>query len=137
MNVKRYLQQIEKQKNIIENKNVEIQQLRDLATNISAPLCEKVQSSSSGDRVGSIASRIVDMEREQIDRIQSYIILRDNTIKIMESLELKYYSILFKVYVECKPLTIVACELGYTRRYVCDLHKEALEQFGRKYHNIS
>lgn len=128
---KQYLCQIERLDSLIQNRQTEISQLWDLATNITAPSdSERVQTSGSKDRVGDIVSRICNLENEKNEFIDSYMAIKNFSISSMEKMEdLRYYRILFKKYIEYKSLSDIAASMNYSYRQTKRLHGEALQKF--------
>ena len=68
MNIKNHLEQIGRLDKRIQNKLEEIDKLRRMASGTSYSESERVQTSLPADKIGAIASRIVDMEKE-VDRL--------------------------------------------------------------------
>ena len=69
MQTKEYLNQISRMNRMINNKLTEISQLREMACSISAIKNEeRVQSTPNFDKIGTVVSKIVDMEKE-VDRL--------------------------------------------------------------------
>lgn len=129
MTTKQYLSQIERLDSLIKNRQTEISSLWDLVTNISVPMeTEKVQTSGSKDRIGTIMAKIVDLEDERNGFIDKYISIKGNAIYAMEKLQdIRYYRMLFKRYIEYMDLDEIANDMGYTYGYAKKLHRKALE----------
>lgn len=129
MTTKQYLSQIERLDHLIKNRQTEISDLWDLVTNISVPTdTEKVQTSGSKDRIGTIMAKIVDLENERNGFIDQYMSIKENAIHAMETLSnIRYYRMLFKRYIEYKEIKDIASDMVYTYGYAKKLHKEAIE----------
>lgn len=129
MTTKQYLSQIERLDHLIKNRQTEISDLWDLATNISVPVdTEKVQTSGNKDRIGTIMAKIVDLEAERNSFIDQYMSIKENAIQAMEKLsDIRYYRMLFKRYIEYMDLDDIANDMGYTYGYAKKLHRKALE----------
>lgn len=129
MNAKEYLEEIEKNDRLIQNKIAELQQLRCLASSAGATTNgEAVQSSKSGDRLASLVVKIVDLENEINDKIDSYITLKNEHIKVIEQVnDALLYDILHKRYVQYKAFVEIAESEGYTYDYILECHQKALK----------
>ena len=70
MDIKEYLNQIQRYEKVINNKLEEIEHLKSLATSISASAygIERVQTSGSQDKIGDTIAKLVDAQRELADR---------------------------------------------------------------------
>jgi hypothetical protein len=130
MEAKEYLQQIARDNNLIQNKCVEVYQLRCLATNITAPMgTEPVQTSNISDKVGIIAVKIVDLENEINNLIDRYIDDKQERIEIIEQIaDPLQYNILHKHYVQGKKFKEIADEEHYSEIHINKQHQKALEK---------
>ena len=131
MTAKEYLQQIKELNDVITNKKVELYQLECLATSTTAPTDrEAVQTSNISDKVGSCATKIVQLEEEIEQAISVYLAARSERLAVIEKVRLlnhNRYSVLFKCYVEYKQLTDVAKEMCLSYAYVLEIHHKALQ----------
>ena len=50
-------------------------------------------------------------------------------VEQINKIEFPYRNILFKVYIQGKSLVTVASEMGYDYKYMCKMHRIALEKF--------
>lgn len=132
MKAKRYLGQIERYDRIINNKLVELAQWRSLATSISAQNdSERVQTSPK-DKLSTVVSKIVDLEREIDKSVDEYIEKKQEIISTIERVEkTEEYDLLFKVYVEYKDLYELPSEMNFSYSYIKRLHGEALKTVDR------
>ena len=126
----KYLEQIAKDDKIIQNKFVEVYQLRCLAESITAPMgTEPVQTSGVTDKVGNIAAKIVDLENEINELIDRYIDDKQERIKVIEQIDNPLqYSILHKYYVQGKKIAEIAAEEHYSDVHIIRQHKKALQK---------
>ena len=130
MNIKNHLEQIGRLDKRIQNKLEEIDKLRRMASGTSYSESERVQTSLSADKVGAIASRIVDMEKE-VDRL-----IDERCVIVAEIESMKNeddYDILANIYILGKDIKTVAVEMGKSYRYISDLHRKALKDFEELY----
>lgn len=131
LTAKEYLEQIEQTDKLIDNKLLEIYQLRCLATKTTAQLnSEPVQTSGASDKVGKIVAKIVDMEAELNEIIDSFVDDKQQRIAVIEQVKAEsfvQYQVLHRHYVEYMPFTEVAKKEGYSYQYILELHQKALE----------
>lgn len=129
MTAKQYLMQIKHLEHRIELKQDEITHLRTLATSITAPTeREAIQTSGTADKVGNLAVKIVDLQRETNDIIDELIDTRQECIKVIEQIKHPLqYEVLHKFYIDNKPFPVIASELHYTYEYIRHVHIKALK----------
>ena len=122
---------------MINNKLVEIQQLRDLALGISSiSTGERVQSTPDFDKIGSKMAKIDELEKNLDETIDKYVDLKNRIIGQIESMEDEItYDILFSRYIEKKQFELIAIDMGYSWRQIIRLHGNALRQFEEKFGN--
>lgn len=135
MTTKDYLNQISRLNRMINNKLVEIQQLKEMSCSISAITnSERVQTSLSPDKIGSSIAKIDEMERNIDSMIDEYVDKKNLIISQIDSIENEtYYNILFAKYVERKTFEKIADEMTYSWRQIVRLHGRALQEFERLY----
>lgn len=129
MTAKEYLEQIELMDTKINNKLVELYQLRCLTTSITAPTDkEAVQTSGNKDKIGSIVAKIVDLENEINSMIDDFITIKQGCISTIEKINNPLlYNILHKHYVQYKSLVEIANEENYSYQYIVEAHGSALK----------
>ena len=135
MTTKEYLNQISRLNRMINNKLVEIQQLRDLACSISAiNLEDRVQSSPNFDKIGSKMAKIDELEHTLDQTIDQYVDLKNKIINQIDSMEDEnVYNVLFSRYIEKKSFELIAIDMEYSWRQIIRLHGKALKQFEEKF----
>ncbi len=135
MTTKDYLTQIERFERIIDNKQLELLRLRDLAASVSSfQMGDKVMRSGSKDKMGDTVSRIIDLERDVSEKIIAYANLRQKIIEQIEQMDdMNHYSILFRKYVDKQGFEQIAEALGYSQRQIIRIHQEALHVFEETY----
>ena len=135
MTTRDYLTQIERFERILDNKQLELLRLRDLASSVSSfRTGDKVMRSGSKDKLGDSVSRIVDLEKDVSEKITAYADLRQKIIEQIEHMEdMNHYSILFRKYVERQGFEQIAEALGYSQRQIIRIHQEALQVFEKMY----
>lgn len=131
MTTKTYLGQIERFERMIQNKLAEINHLKIMACNVTVPTSnERVQTSSDKDKVGTLVSRIADLEKE----VDSMIEKRGTIVSQIDSIEdTDVYDVLAKRYILKKDLKVIAVERGVSFRYMGSVHSNALKVFEKKY----
>lgn len=135
MTAKEYLNRIRRLNTRIDNLIVERQQVWDLALSTGAVRYDRdrVQSSPSGTpRQLSLIEKAADMDRTITSMIDRLVDMKHDIIEQIHQLsDDRFIQILFKKYVELKPLTQIADELNYDYKWTCRLHGYALSEFGK------
>lgn len=135
MTTKEYLNQISRLNRMINNKLVEIKQLKDLACGISSINSgDRVQSSPDFDKIGSKMAKIDELEHALDQTIDQYVDLKNKIISQIDSMEDEnVYNVLFSRYIEKKSFELIAIEMEYSWRQIIRLHGKALKQFETKF----
>ena len=135
MTTKEYLGQISRLNRMINNKLVELAQLKELACSISSITNEeRVMTTLNFDRIGTKQAKIDEMERKIDALVDDYIIKRDKIISQIDSMEDEnVYNVLFSKYIEKKTFEVIATEMNYSWRQTIRLHGIALKRFEEKY----
>lgn len=136
-----YLNQISRLNKTIDNKLIELAQLKELAYGItSISVGEKVQSSTSYDKIGDVCAKIDKMEREIDKVVDTYVDTKNQIIRQIESIDKEiYYEILFLRYIKHSKnnkrysFEEIAVEINYSYRNTTRLHKFALKEFEKKF----
>lgn len=137
MTTKEYLQQVGKLNKMINNKMIELAQMKEMAYSIkNINTDEHVMSSSDPDRIGCAYVKIEEME-QKIDRmIDDYVDEKAKIIKQIESIEDEnLYDVLFLKYIAKKRFEDIAVEIEKSWRQTIRLHGAALKRFEEKYGN--
>lgn len=135
MTTKDYLNQISRLNRMINNKLVELAQLKELACSISAVSNEeRVMATPNFDKIGTKQAKIDEIERNIDAMVDDYIIKRDKIISQIDSMEDEnVYNVLFSKYIEKKTFEVIATEMNYSWRQTIRLHGIALKRFEEKY----
>lgn len=135
MTTKDYLNQIGRLNRMINNKLIEIAQLKELACSISAiQTGERVQTTPNYDKIGTAYAKIDEMERKLDKLIDTYVDKKNHIIGQIDGIEDEMlYNILFARYIERKTFEKIATELEYSWRQIIRLHGKALKQFENQY----
>lgn len=137
MTTKSYLGQIERLDRMIQNKLSEIYQLKTMACSVTVSNDgERVKNSGDKERMGSTVAKIVDLERETDELIDSFIGKRKKIIEQIDQMEdIDYYHVLSMRYVSRNNFEDIAESTGWSVRKVFSLHGKALLEFEKLYGN--
>lgn len=133
MDAKSYLRQVEKLDKQISNKLVEREQWRDIALGITASIGgERVQASSSQQKMADAVIKCVDMEEEIDALVDNLIEVKKDVIATIEQLESPTeYDILHKRYIQFLPLQDIAERYGREYTTITTTHGRALKNVQR------
>ena len=137
MTTKEYLNQIERLDKMITNKLSEIYQLKIMACSITVSGdSERVQTSGNQDKLGSTIAKIVDLERETDELVDSLVDKRKEILKQIDSMaNIDHYDVLHKHYVERRTFQDIADSENWSIRQVFNIHGRALQEFEKIYGN--
>lgn len=128
MNAKDFLRQIKKLDKMIENKLAEVQQWKEIATNISANFTgERVQSSGNPQKISDAIGRYIDLEREINQDIDKLVNAKKDVISVIEQLNATEYDVLHKVYVQYLTFDEIAFACKHSRSWVTTIHGRGLK----------
>ena len=135
MTTKSYLGQIERLDRMIQNKLSEIYQLKTMACSVTVSNDgERVQNSGDKDRMGSTVAKIVDLERETDELVDSFVRKRKRIIEQIDSIEdLDFYHVLSMRYIARDTFETIAVKTNWSIRKVFSLHGKALLEFEKLY----
>lgn len=126
-NPKEYLRQLRRLEVCIEQRQEELNRLRELIGCNAIDYGERVQTSPSVDSIPNEVIRRVELEADISRKIERFLQLKHKIINEIQSLDnAVYVSILYKRYVEYKSYKEIAAELKYNVSYVRQLHSKAL-----------
>lgn len=128
MKAKEYLQQVVKLDKLIQNKIIEKEQWKSVATSTTSHADgERVQSSGSKQKMADAVCRYVEMEDEIDAYIDRLIDTKNEVIKTIEQLNATEYDLLHKVYIQMIPLDSVAYMYEKTYSWATTVHGRALK----------
>ena len=129
MDAKSYLRQVEKLDVRIQNKLIERQQWKDIALGITASVGgERVQTSSSQQKMADAVVKCVDMEEEINVLVDSLIETKKDVIATIEQLDNPTeYDILHKRYIQFLTLQEIADIYGRDYTTITTTHGRALK----------
>lgn len=111
----------------------ELKQLKDMTMKVTPTLeGEVVSGSHNQDKLGDAIAKIVDLQREIDDSIDTFVELKRFFMWIIDKLDdANQATVLYKRYFQYKPFEQIACEIGYGYRNVCYIHGRALQAVER------
>lgn len=135
MTTKEYLQQISRLDKVINNKLIELTQLKEMSYSISAiSTGDKVKYTPNCDPIGTTQVKIIEMEQKIDNLIDKYVDTKKEVINEIESMEDENtYHILFSKYIAKKTFEDIAVDINKSWRQTIRLHGIALQRFEDKY----
>ena len=131
MKAKAYLKQIKFMDAKINTRLEEVTRLQTLATKTTSVMGgERVQASTSQQKMADCVTRIVALKDEINAEIDRFVNRKQETLKIMdEHCDPDCINLLYSRYFQYKPWEQIAVELNYTYKWVSGgLHQRALSQ---------
>ena len=140
MTAKEYLSQAATLKRRIKQIEDRIEELRTEASSPKAIRYDKdlIQKSATGDALANYMIRL-DKEEQRLYNIKEsyidkYTEIRERISKVRPDL---YADVLYMRYLENKTLVIIADELNYSYEWMCRVHGRALQDFSRRFDDIT
>lgn len=135
MTTKSYLSQIERLDRMIQNKLSEIYQLKTMACSVTVSNDgDRVQNSGDKDRIGTTVAKIVDLERETDELVDSFVEKRKRIVEQIDSIDnIDYYNVLSMRYVSRDTFESISEKTNWSIRKVFTLHGKALLDFETRY----
>lgn len=128
MKAKEFLLQLQKLDRLIENKEYEKQQWKDIATSTTVQTTgERVQSSGSKDKMANAITRYLDIEKEINADIDRYIEKKREIINVIEQLNAVEYDILHKRYIQNMSFDEIMLLNDKSQSWVTTVHGRALK----------
>lgn len=131
MTADEFLRQIETYDSLVDGKISERDKLWELATKITVPTDrEAIQTSGVSDKVGNIAAKLADVEKELDEIIDEYIDIKNECIAVIEKLADKpvEYKVIHKHYVLYKSFVEIEQEEGYSYQGIMKIKERALSR---------
>lgn len=127
---KKYLQQIHIYDSHIITKLEELQHLKEMALRITPTLKDDVVSGGgSQDKLSDAVAKIVDLEVEINRDIDRYVNAKQEISATLGKLtDPDQLRVLHMRYVQYKTWEQIACEMGFSYRWVCTIHGRALQE---------
>ncbi len=133
IDAKAFLQQVELFDNYINNKLEELDRLKALTLKITTSLKQDVVSSSgSQDKLGDAVAKIVDLEAEINEAVDTFIEKKRAVSGIIEKVNNPdQANVLSKRYLLYERWEQIAMEMNFTYRHTTRIHGEALQTVRR------
>ena len=129
-NPKEYLRQLHRLELCIEQRQGELNRLRELIGCNAIDYGERIQTSPSADSIPNEVIRRAELEADISRKIERFLQLKHKIINEIQSLDnAVYVKILYMRYVEYKSLDEIAEKMNYSYRQVLRLHGTALKEF--------
>ncbi len=128
-NIKAYdfLSEIRRKDAMINNKCVELYQLRCMITNTTAMMSADPVQSSPSDRIGKTVAKIADLENRINIDIDAFVDDKAMRIKVIEQLSDPIeYDVIHRRFVQFQSLEEISKEIHYTRQWVYEKYRSGL-----------
>lgn len=123
-----FMELYEKMSAMIDTKKLQIIKLKESATKTTVQgFEERVQSSGSKDKIGNAVADYTDKERELQWEVNDCQRVQTEIEKLLECLPTAEYKVLYKRYVECKELYIIADEVNKSYSWVSKNKRKGLK----------
>ena len=135
MDTRTYLNQISRLDLMIKNKISELTSLKEMYCGLTAITNEeRVQTTPNFDKIGTIISRLDELERKLDDMVDLYTIKREKIVRQIESMDDSVvYNVLFARYIEKKTFERIAADMNYSFRQITRIHAKATKEFEEKF----
>lgn len=128
MDAQNFLHQLKKLDKMIENKMIEKEKWKAIATNTTAQMgSERVQSSGSQQKMADAVAKFIDIESEIDECIDKLIETKKEVIFVIEQLKVSEYDLMHKVYVQFIPLQEVAYMYDKSISWAKGIHRKGLK----------
>ena len=133
MTAQEYLGQVKKLDALIGSKLSEIRNLKDVATSTTAALrLDNAHGKGmTSDKVGNSVVAIMELEEEMNGEIERLVLLRNEILKTISSLEPAEYDLIYKRYFQYKTWEEISDEMYYSRQWIHMLHKKTLKKIDK------
>ena len=129
MTAKDFLKQLTKLDMMIENKQIEKEQWKAIALNVTAKYeGERVQASSSQQKMADAIEKYIEIETEINACIDELIEVKKDVISVIEQLNPSEYDLLHKVYVQHITLEDASVLCDKTYSWATTIHGRALKE---------
>ncbi len=127
MNVKNYLQQVQKIDAVITNKMIEREQWLTLASSLSGqPDGERVKSSGSNQKMEDSVVMAIDAARDIDKYVARLRDVKSEISEVIQQIPVKEYDVLHKLYIQGKDLDDVATDNKKSYSWASTMHGRAL-----------
>ncbi len=130
LDAKQYLQRVRLYDSRINAKLEELQHAREMALRIT-PTLKRDAAAGNGaqDKLAEAVAKIIDLETEINKDIDRYIAAKQEIGAVIDRLsDPDQFRVMHKRYVQHETWEQIACETGFSYRWVCTLHGRALRE---------
>lgn len=125
---KEFLRQVQICDKRIERKIMERDRLFELATKTTSTQSAMPGGGGSKDKLGEVASRLADAEKEIAEAIDYSMKIRSNVVRVIDQIKNpQQYEVICLRYLDAKRWDDIATEMSYTTKHITRLHGWALE----------
>ena len=130
MTAKEYLNKIREIDNEINDKQSELDDLREMSTALGGfQMGDRVQTSPDFDKIGKTVAKIVDKQNEINDMINHLVDKKDEASKLIDQLEdQNERMVLRRRYLKGMKWEDICVDMGYSWRRVHYIHSDALKK---------
>ena len=126
---RRFLNRLRKIDRMLVNKRAELEQWKSIALGVVPQTGgERVQTSSSQQKMADAICKYADIENEIVECIERLLIAKREIIAVIERLDVDEYDLLHKVYVQYLPLAEAAEKMGKSYTWATSAHGRALKK---------
>lgn len=139
LTARQYLEQLQELDTVINQDLERLEEMKADATSTGGIdySKERVQTSTSGDKLCNDVTRYVTLDEEINAEIDRFVDAKNQIISEIRGLHVNnYIQVLFKVYVQFKSVRQAAKEMKKSYSYVIELHNKALALFEETYKNL-
>lgn len=139
LTARQYLEQLQE---LDTNINQDLERLDEMKINATCTggidySKERVQTSTSGDKLCNDVTRYISLDEEINAEIDRFTDAKNQIISEIRGLHVNnYIKLLYKVYVQYKSIYQASKEMHLSYSYVIELHKKALSAFEETYKNL-
>ena len=127
---KKYLQEIQRMEEQINQRLEELSSLKELYGLKGCGLSERVQTSQRGDGLENEAIKCVELERQIREQIQEFTNKKNIIISRIQALnDIRCIQVLYRRYVRYMSFESIAFELNYRYDHVTRINKKSLVYF--------
>ena len=130
MNARKFLGEYQKINSIIENKLIELEQLKQIARSVTGGKKdgEKVQAQGNPQKMADAVVRYIDAENAINDYIDKLIDKKNEIISVIEQLPADEYDVLHKIYIQGLKMSEAAKKKKKSYSMVKTCHYEGLQK---------
>lgn len=138
MTTKEYLEQLKSINIFIKQREEELEEIKSIAYGIKSSDTSKERITGGVKSSYKAIDKYIDMEKEINGLIDKYVCKKHEIIGNIQKMKNPVYAdIVYKRYVEFKPLEKISYEMNYNYNYIRRMHGEAVKYFGTVMEEVS